>query len=453
MTTVTLGRDRVVRPPGPTYSSLGSLRAVRRLGPNAFFDSVHRDYPRLAYLRFGSEHAYLLFEPDLVRTLLVEYGRATAKGRGLERARELLGESLLTSEGELHKRQRRLVQPAFHADRIAGYAGVMCEEARLVADRWRDGACIDMSAEMSRLTLRIVGRALFGTELSETDLAVVARAMSTYFSRFSLLMMPAATLLGRIPTPANLRLRAARADLDRLVYRLIAEHRAAGDTGDLLSMLLLAGAESGEQMSDRQIRDEALTLLLAGHETTANALTWCWLLLAGDRAAARTLHREVDSLGRQPAPADADALPFTRAVVAESMRLYPPAWAVGRRATEPLTIDGYTVPAGSLIATSQWIVHRDERWWEEPLGFCPGRWIGADGEFHDPAPRGAYFPFGAGRRVCIGESFAWIEAVLVLATLAQGWSASALPETTMDTRAAVTLRPANGAPLRLHYRT
>src|SRR5215207_1314585 len=439
MTALTLGRARVVRPPGPPYSSLGSIRAMRRLRPNGFFDTIHRDHPRLAYVRFGNEHAYFLFEPDLVRTLLVDAGRATAKGRGLERSKELLGEGLLTSEGDFHRRQRRLVQPAFHSTRVAGYAEVMCDEARRVGDGWRDGACVDMSTEMSRLTLRIVGRALFGTDLRDQDIATVSRALSTFLARFQLLMMPAAALLGRLPTPANLRLRAARDDLDSLVYRMIAEHRASGDTGDLLSMLLIAGAdEAGGGMSDRQIRDEALTLLLAGHETTANALTWAWLLLADDRADALRLHREVDALGHPPAPDDLDKLPFARAVIAESMRLYPPAWTLGRRNTEPLTIDEYTVPKGSLLATSQWVVHRDPRWWGDATQFRPERWINAEGQFDETAPgapRGAYFPFGAGRRVCIGESFAWTEGVLVLATLAQGWAATSLPETTMETRA------------------
>jgi len=497
---MTLGRQRVARPPGPQYSSLGSIRAMRRLRPNGFFDEIHRDHPRLAYVRLGSEHAYLLFEPDLVRTLLVDAGRSTAKGRGLERSKELLGEGLLTSEGDHHRRQRRLVQPAFHATRIAGYAEVMCEEARLVSDGWRHGACVDMATEMSRLTLRIVGRALFGTELRDADIAVVSHSLSTFLSRFQLLMVPGGALIGRLPTPANRRLRAARDRLDELVYRMIAEHRTSGDTGDLLSMLLLAGssddASSDEVagaggdvgsggsrpqaaaggsggMSDQQIRDEALTLLLAGHETTANTLTWSWLLLAGDRVNSSRLHREVDALGRPPTLADLAALPFTRAVIAESMRLYPPAWAVGRRALEPLTIDGYTVPAGSLLATSQWVVHRDPRWWGDATEFRPGRWINADGRFDDTAPgapRGAYFPFGAGRRVCVGESFAWTEAVLVLATLAQSWGVTVQPDMSehaeaagppdeagpplaaMETLAAVTLRPAGRAPLRLRYR-
>ena len=478
---MTLGRQRIARPPGPQYSAFGSIRAMRQLGPNGFFDEIHRDHPRLAYVRFGSENAYLLFEPDLVRTLLVDAGRSTAKGRGLERSKELLGESLLTSEGDHHHRQRRLVQPAFHHARITGYAEVMCEEARLVSDGWRHGAWVDMATEMSRLTLRIVGRALFGTELRETDIAQVSDSLGTFLGRFQLLMLPGGALIGRLPTPANRRLRAARDELDALVYRMIAEHRTSGDTGDLLSMLLLAGTGEddaathggGGPMSDKQIRDEALTILLAGHETTANALTWSWLLLARDRANSARLHREVDALGHPPTPADLDALPFTKAVIAESMRLYPPAWTVGRRATEPLTIDGYTVPAGSLLATSQWIVHRDPRWWDGAAEFRPGRWINLDGRFDDNAPgapRGAYFPFGAGRRVCVGESFAWTEAVLVLATLAQGWAASAQPALaedaeaesapaiaeeplpTMETRAGVTLRPATRAPLRLRYR-
>jgi cytochrome P450 len=433
---------------------------MRRLTPPGFFEAVHRVHPRLAYVRFGSEHAYFLFEPDLVRALLVDAGRSTTKGRGLQRSKELLGEGLLTSEGALHRRQRRLIQPAFHTDRVAGYAAIMCEEARLLSGGWRPNAAVSMSAEMSQLTMRIVGRSLFGTELTAADIDTVARALRAFLANFELLLVPAAALLGRLPTKKNRKMAQARADLDALMYRMIAEHRAAGDSGDLLSTLILVrdaeqpGA-SGDGMSDRQVRDEALTLLLAGHETTANALTWSWLLLDAHRPAAARLHGEVDLLGRPPEPTDLDALPFTRAVIAESMRLYPPAWVIGRRATEPIEVDEYTIPPGSLIATSQWIVHRDSRWWEDAAEFRPERWMTADGRFDEAAPgapRGAYFPFGAGRRVCAGESFAWTEAVLVLATLAQVWAPAALPETDMGIRAAVTLRPHNGAPLRLGYR-
>jgi cytochrome P450 len=427
---------------------------MREIGPTGFFEAIHAEHPRLAYVRFGSENAYLLFEPDLVRTLLVDSGRSTVKGRGLQRSRELLGEGLLTSEGEAHRRQRRLIQPAFHTSRIAAYAAVMCAEAQVLGDRWQPGEHVSMSAEMSELTLGIVGKSLFGTELSAADMTLVADALDEFMANFERLMLPAAGLLRRLPTARNRRIAASRAALDTLVYRMLAEHRAAGDTGDVLSMLLMARDSDGSPMPDKQVRDEALTLLLAGHETTANALTWAWLLLDAQPDAAKGLHAEVDALGRPPVPGD--SLPYTRAVIAESMRLYPPAWLIGRRATEPIALDGYPVPAGSLIATSQWILHRDPRWWgEDATVFRPGRWLGGDGTFDEAAPgqpRGAYFPFGAGRRVCAGESFAWAEGELVLATLARSWAPSALPGTNFATTAAVTLRPATGARMHLHSR-
>jgi cytochrome P450 len=307
---------------------------------------------------------------------------------------------------------------------------------------------------MSELTLGIVGKSLFGTELSAADMALVSDALDEFMANFERLMVPGAALLRRLPSARNRRMASSRAALDSLVYRMITEHRTAGDTGDVLSMLLMARDENDQPMPDQQIRDEALTLLLAGHETTANALTWSWLLLDAEPDAAKALHTEVDTLGRAPVPGD--SLPYTRAVIAESMRLYPPAWLVGRRATEPITIDGYRIPAGSLIATSQWILHRDPRWWgEDAAAFRPSRWLAADGSFDDTAPgmpRGAYFPFGAGRRVCAGESFAWTEGELVLATLARGWAPSALPGTTFATTPAVTLRPATGARMHLHSR-
>ena len=426
----------VRRPPGPTMSTRATIRSIRRHGPTGLLEDVQRQYPRIAYFRFGTEHAYLLSEPDLTRLLLVDSARATAKGRGLERAREVLGNGLLTSEGETHRRQRRLVQPAFHGTRIAGYAEVMAEEAHALSATWRPGQVVDMPAEMSRLTLRIVARSLFGTDFSEQDIALVADSLTAFLGSFLSRMMPIGALLGRLPTAHNRSLHTALDQLDRLVYRLIAAHRASGDTGDLLSMLLLS-PEHEQGMSDQQVRDEVLTLMLAGHETTADAMCWTWLLLARNPDIATRLREALAKTPPDPA--------FPRAVIAESMRLRPPAWLVSRRALAPLTIDGWLVPPGSLLAASQWLLHRDPRWWGDALAFRPERWLAPDGTFHETAPgqpRGAYFPFGAGRRVCIGEHFAWSELVLVLGILAVRWQPEVLPETSDATLAAVTLRPA-----------
>jgi cytochrome P450 len=468
--TSTLHR-RTARPPGPGHSAFTSIRTMRRMGPNHFFTSIRREYPRLAFVRFGAEPAYLVFTPDLARTVLVDAARDTMKGRGLQRSKELLGEGLLTSEGALHRRQRRLVQPAFHAARVERYMEVMVGEGRRLADLWNDGDTIDLGEQMSELTLRVVAKALFGTTLSTDDIALVGRALNGFLDGFQRVMLPGAAVLLRLPTPRNLALKRSRDLLDTLVYRMIAEHRAAGDTGDLLSMLLMArdagedgpgpdpGSGSGESMSDMQVRDETLTLLLAGHETTANALTWAWRLLADNPEAVERLHTEVDGLGRAPEPADAQGLPWCRAVIAESMRLYPPAWVSGRRTTGPVQLDEYTVPAGSLLVTSQWVMHRDERWWgEDAARFRPQRWLTEDGRFDlaaPGAPRGAYFPFGAGRRVCIGESFAWAEGVLLLAALARRWTVEPTErgKDVYPTQPSITLRPAGPVPARIRLRT
>ncbi|HEY0485198.1 MAG TPA: cytochrome P450 [Mycobacteriales bacterium] len=441
MTTQTL-RDPRARPPGPRLGVLGSLRRIRRMQLTGFLDDLRASYPRLTYARLGDEHAYLLFEPDLARALFAELGRSTTKGRGLERAREILGQGLLTSEGALHRRQRRLVQPAFHGDRIAAYARIMREEAERTSAGWADGRRVRMADELGALTLRIVGRSLFGSDLSEADIRCVGDAVNTLFGSFARLMMPWAGLLNRLPTRRNARLLAARNDLDALVYRLIAEHREAGDTGDLLSMLLLARDEAGEPMPDTQVRDEVLTLLLAGHETTAMALTWTFLHLGRAPEVAARLHASLDT-------------DLPRAVVAESMRLHPPAWIIGRRTAEDVTLDGWTIPRGTLVTTSPWVLHRDDRWWGDAAAFRPERWLTPDGRFDEQAPgqpRGAYFPFGAGRRVCIGESFAWTEAALVLAVLARDWAPEPLPETSDAVYPAITLRPADGTPMVLRRR-
>jgi cytochrome P450 len=447
---------QVQRPPGPDIGPLEILRLMRTRRPTDFLEQAATDSPTLAHFRLGREHMYVLGTPELIRGLLLGHGRVTAKGRGLEQARRLLGQGLLTSEGDLHRRQRRLLQPAFHPDRIRTYANEMRAAAvDLPAGAgWRDGEVRDVAAEMRGLTLRIVGRTLFATDLA-ADATGVATALTTFLGRAQRVMVPGGPLLNRLPLPSTRRLAEAGADLDRVVYRLIGEHRATGDRGDMLSMLLAARDDDGTAMPDRQVRDEALTLMLAGHETTANALAWAWLLLDRHPEAARRLHAEVDPLPTAPTYDDLDRLLWTRAVVAETLRLYPPAWVVGRRMLADVTLDGWTVPARSICVASQWVTHRDPRWWTEPLAYHPERWLDAAGRYDENAPgqpRGAYFPFGLGRRVCIGESFAWTEAVLVLATMARDWAPTLVPGHPVDVRPAITLRPAHGLRMTLHRR-
>jgi cytochrome P450 len=442
----------LTRPPGPQLGPVELARLLRRRRMTELLERAARQSPEMAHFRMGFEHAYLVSTPELVRELFGPLGRVTAKGRGLEQARLLLGDGLLTSEGELHRRQRRLVQPAFHASRVAAYAEVMRAEAASLPERagWVDGAVRDLAADMADLTLRIVGRALFATDLA-ADSPAVAGALAELLARFQRVMLPGGPLLNRLPLPSTRRVQAAIAELDGVVRRLIAEHRAAGREDGLLAVLLAARDEDGRPMPDDQVRDEVLTLVLAGHETTANALAWSWLQLDRHPTAAARLHAE---LAVAPAVPEVTDLPWTRAVVAETMRLYPPAWVIGRRMLADAQLGGWTVPARSIVMASQWITHRDPRWWPDPLAYRPERWI-SGGTFDEAAPgqpRGAYFPFGMGRRVCVGEHFAWTEAVLVLAALARDWAPALLPGHPVDVLPVITLRPRHGLPMTLHRR-
>src|SRR4030095_2733472 len=331
------------------------------------------------------------------------------KGLVLQRAKRLLGEGLLTSEGEFHRRQRRLAQPAFHRQRIASYADVMIDYASRTSERWRDGDTLDISVEMMRLTLGIVGKTLFDADV-ESESGEVGKAMTVVMELFDTLTLPFFELLSKLPLPQLRRFDAARTKLDRIIFSLVDERRRSGaDHGDLLSMLLLAQDEEGDggQMTDQQLRDELMTIFLAGHETTANALTWTWFLLSEHPEIEARLHQELDKVlsTRKPEFADVAQLRYTEMVLAESMRLYPPAWAIGRLATVDCELGGYFVPKKSLVLVSQYVMHRDERYYDNPLAFDPERWTS---ELRETRPQFSYFPFGGGPRRCIGEGFAWI---------------------------------------------
>ena len=376
------------------------------------------------------------------------------KGRGLQRAKRLLGEGLLTSENPLHTRQRRLAQPAFHKQRIASYASLMVDYAeRHQRERWKDGQTLDVSQEMMHLTLAIVGKTLFDTD-TEREAEEVRAALSATMVSFTRFLMPFAELLDHLPLPSTRRFQEARSRLDTIIYRMIDERRKSGaDRGDLLSMLLMAQDEEGDGggMTDEQLRDEAMTIFLAGHETTANALTWTWYLLSQHPEVETRLHEEVDSVlaGRRPTVEDLPRLSYTEMVLAEAMRLYPPAWVLGRRALKDYEVGGYRVPAGSLVIMSQYVTHRDERFFPDPLRFDPERWTP---EAKAARPQFSYFPFGGGPRRCIGDGFAWMEGILVIATLAQSWRMRLVPGHPVELRPVVTLRPKHGMRMTLELR-
>jgi cytochrome P450 len=424
-----------VRPRWP-----GQLLLQMQQDPLAFFaqaQAIHGDVVRFA---FGQETVFLLSHPDLVRDVLLTHAQKFHKGLGLQRAKLLLGEGLLTSEDAVHLRQRRLMQPAFHRLRIASYATAMVDAALATAARWRTGVELDVPREMARLTLQVVAKTLFDADV-EGAAADIGQALTDALGLFGALSLPFGNLVLKLPLPAVRRFRRGKARLDAEVQRMVSERRSDGrDRGDLLSMLLAARDEDGQPMSDGQLRDEAMTLFLAGHETTANALAWAFHLLGQNPEVDAALQEELRTVlgGRRPGPDDVPQLRLTTAVFSEALRLYPPAWVIGRRALEPVRLqDGTLVPAGALAVFSPWVVHRDARWFSDPTRLQPGHWTP---EARASRHRFAYFPFGAGTRSCIGEPFAWMEGTLVLAVLASRWRLLPVPGSAVHTAPKITLR-------------
>jgi cytochrome P450 len=440
------------RPPGPRSFSLGGSFSAFRADPLQFLTRCAAEYGDICYFRAAHQHMYFLNAPALAQEALVNKNAHFIKSRILQRAKTLLGEGLLTNEGASHLRQRRLVQPAFHRDRLIRYAEDMTALSVRACARFNDGAVVDIDREMMRLTLSIVGRTLFSAEVEE-DAAVVGEAMNALLEMMPVLMFPLSQYLQYLPIPFMRRFLRAGETLDATIYRIINERRASGiDAGDLLSMLLLARDAEGDNtgMSDKQVRDETLTLFIAGHETTATALTWAWYLLAQHPDAEARMHAELDSVlsGRAPSFDDVPRLPFTGHVFAETMRLYPPAWAIGRMAVSDLEIAGCQIPRKSIVLLSPYTMHRSPRWWPQPEQFLPERWATED----PTRPKFAYFPFGGGPRLCIGERFAWMEAVLVLATIAQQWRFRLASSDPVALAPLITLRPKGGLRLRAESR-
>ena len=438
-----LGRQVSGVAPGPRgHPLLGSLPDVRRDPIGLFLESFRR-YGDLVRFRFGPATAHLVSAPAGVNHVLAEnhrnYGKQT---RGYRNLRYVLGNGLLTAEGDHWRRQRRIAQPAFHRQRIAGFGQTMARAAREAAASLsaRRGQTVDVHQEMMRLTLRIVGETLLAhdpTDAADEVGAALKYLLSLANERSSRVL----DLPPLLPTRENRRFRRALATLDAVVLRMIAERRSRpGDRGDLLSMLIQArDAETGEAMDDRQLRDEAMTIFLAGHETTANALTYTWVLLSRYPAAMRQLRAELSQVlgGRAPSAEDLPRLTLTRRILQEAMRLYPPAWIISRSATGADEIGGFPIPAGSLILISPYVVHRHPGLWSNPEGFDPER-------FAVEPPRGAYLPFGGGPRMCIGNAFASMEAELVIATLAQDLTFELAPGEPVDLEASITLRPRKG---------
>lgn len=423
-----------MHPPGPTSRLPAGLLFQFRRDPLAFLTSL-ASYGPMARFTIGPQPVYFLNDPALVREALVLQHRAFEKGGALKRAKVMLGEGLLTAEGDAHLAQRKLVQPAFHKARIAGFAGVMVRYADAMSTRWQPGARFDVWSEMMHLTLAIVGKTLFDADV-EGDAPEVEEAINALLAVFNLITLPFTELLLKVPTPTNRRARAAMARLDAIIYGLIKERREGLERPDLLGMLL--GTED-----DKQVRDEAMTLFLAGHETTANALTWTWYLLGLWPEAEAALHAEVDEVlgDRLPTFEDLPRLVVTERILSESLRLYPPGWTIGRRALQDLTLGDFTIPKGALVLMSQYVMHRRADFYPHPQEFDLSRWTP---EAKAARPQFAYFPFGGGPRGCVGEPFAWMEGVLVLATLARKWRLKLAPGQEVVPDPLVTLRPKHG---------
>jgi cytochrome P450 len=434
-------------PTAPGLPFFGNALSYMR-DPLGFLCGTRDRFGDAVKVALGPLDVTLLSHPDMVEDILVTRNRLWQKDRFLQiHLRPILGEGLLTSEGDFWRRQRRLAQPAFHKERIASYGDVMVGHATRLANRWRDGEVRDVHEDMMRLTLEIVAQALFGASVGDhasqvnEALEAILAVVSDPFELF----IP---ILRRLPTPQRRRFDRAVVQLDAIIYDVIAQRRTT-ETKDLLSMLLAAKDEDGSRMSDKQVRDEVMTLFLAGHETTAINLSWTWLLLSEHPEVEAKVHKELrEVLGdRPPGFADLPHLKYTAHVISESLRLYPPAWSMGREAKQDLEVGGFKVQKGGQVWFCPWAIQRDPRWFDQPNRFRPERW---EGDLHKTLHRYAYFPFGGGPRFCIGQSFAQMESVLLLATLARDFRVEALGRPRAET--SVTLRPRGGLRVRLHRR-
>ena len=424
--------------------------------PLALMLRAQREVGDLARLRFGPFWVHLLSDPAEVYSVLVEKHKIYSKRTpGYKMLGQVLGQGLLTSEGDLWRRQRRVAQPAFHKAQIVGLTDVMRTASEDLAESWEEHAknfsVIDVASEMSNVTLRIAGETLFGVDLTD-DSVEVSGALDNMMQGFMHTMGSTLAMLTQsLPLPANLRMRENVAELDRVVREIIAERRKdPGDKPTLLNMFMNARDDDGQGMSDTQLRDEVLTMLLAGHETTANALAWTFYNISKHPEVARKLEAELDEVldGSAPTMEQVRELPYTTQVLKESMRLYPPAWTVGRRAEEGDQIAGCQIPKGGIVLMSPYVLHRHPDYWENPEGFDPERFAPDKA----PPPRGAYMPFIVGPRKCIGEHFAMTEAVIMVATLLSRYRLELIPGHAVVPEPSVTLRPQNGIKMRVRRR-
>lgn len=441
------------RLPGPKGTRvMGVMREFNR-DPLGFVDRMQRDFGDIVWSRFLYVPALFLYHPNEIESVLTTNARNFRKAMTLRSNffQLLVGNGLLTSEGDGWKRQRRLSNPAFHRERVATYATTMVDYTKRLMASWQDGETRDMHRGMMRLTLEIVVRCLFSADVSH-DVDNVGATLAAMVKPFASQATLKWILNNRLPTPEHVRFHRLARKIDNVVYRIIAERRASGkDEGDLLSMLLAAHDEDGSGMNDQQLRDEVMTLFLAGHETTALTLAWSWYLLGQNPEAEKKFHTEIDAVvgDRDVTFADLSRLKYTEQIVKESMRLYPPAYGLGREAIRDCEIGGFYVPPGTQVFMFQWATHRDPRFFDEPLRFNPERWTT---EFESQLPKYAYYPFGAGPRVCVGASFAMMEMILVLATIGRRFRLELDRTHPVEVYPAMSLRPKDGVKVTIHAR-
>jgi cytochrome P450 len=445
------------RVPGPKPLPLiGNLRYLRTDTHRALV-RAREEYGDLVHFQVNNRHLYFAAHPDDVKYILVDNNRNYHKGRGIQKARALLGEGLLTSEDNFWRRQRRLIQPAFHRQQIDNLAGTMTVSTAALIDRWqplaRSGAAVNMAEEMMVLTLDIVTKALFSTALTPDEIHEVGKSLPPLLHVATQRTQAVFDFMEKLPLPSNRRLEALRNRLDQIVYRIIETRRQSGeDHEDLLGMLMAArDEETGGSMTDKQLRDEVMTLFLAGHETTALLLSWTWALLSWHPNVRRGAQEEVDRMlgDRTPTAEDVARLPYLGMILSESLRLYPPAWAIPRRPLADDEIRGYRIPAGSTVLVSPYVTHRHPDFWDNPEGFDPERFtLAAVKDRH----RFAYFPFGGGPRMCIGNNFALMEATLTAAMILQRYEINLIPGHAVKAEVAFTLRPKHGVPVTIQAR-
>lgn len=429
------------------------LKRMRPVAPIPFFQGLADRYGRIAHYKLGRQHIVFVNDPEYIREVLVVQNDNFVKERVVQRSKLLLGEGMITAEGADHKSQRLAAQPAFHRQTIPSYAETMVRFAAETRDRWQPNQTLNVALEMMHLTLNIVAKTLFRTELGE-EVRELAAAINDIMGLYHfMIILPAAESLVHFPLPGVLKFRRARRRLDAMVYRMIEQHRSAPDAGeqDLLSLMLHATYGDRfrtDRSCDQHLRDEVITMFLAGYETVANALTWTWFLLAQNPGPEALFHTEIDEVlaGRLPTYDDLPRLRYTEMVLAESMRLYPPAWAMGRCALNDFQLGPYRLPRGTTVLMSQYVMHRSARYYPDPLRFDPNRFAP---EAKASRPKNTYFPFGAGARQCIGESFAWMEGILVLATIAQKCKLRLVSHRPVAPEPLITLRPKSGMTMQI----